>query len=122
MKRDITYLILLVGFTCAQAAPAYLFDAQPKQVAIQSQCIMTTGAAYSSTVYEPFDQTPPSEYNSNTTEESSGPAHHGGLRRLGGGTDPGEPASIGDPWIMLLFASALAAILAWRKRKGKALS
>ena len=87
---------------------------------------MTTGAAYSSTVYEPFDQTPPSEYNSNTTEESSGPSHPGGLRKLGGlggGTDPGNPDPgypVGDPWIMLLFASALAAVLAWRKRNKKA--
>ena len=87
--------------------------------------------SYQSTVYQPFASSPsmisgrrntgsaPStgggdptnpNLNQGTTVENTG----GGLQ---GGGDPGDPAPVGEAWVMLLFAAAAALVVFVRQRK-----
>lgn len=86
---------------------------------------------YQSTVYQPFASSPsmisgrrntdgaPStggddptnpNLNQGTTVENTG----GGLQ---GGGDPGDPAPVGETWVMLLFAAVAAVVVFVRQRK-----
>ena len=86
---------------------------------------------YQSTVYQPFASSPsmisgrrntdgaPStdgndptnpNLNQGTTVENTG----GGLQ---GGGDPGDPAPVGEAWVMLLFAAVAALVVFVRQRK-----
>ena len=79
---------------------------------MRGQCIMTTGVAYSSNVYEPFNNTPPSEYTPEGTSTGGGP------RRFPQRPDinPGE-SPVGEPWIMAIFALLFGGIIAVRRGK-----
>ena len=72
--------------------------------------------AYQGAVYEPFNNTPPSE-------SGNAPRGISGRKNLGGmdGHDPGGPGSsnspVGEPFVLLLFAAVAAAVVAWRQRK-----
>ena len=48
--------------------------------------------------------------NQGTTVENTG----GGLQ---GGGDPGDPAPVGEAWVMLLFAAVAAVVVFVRQRK-----
>lgn len=55
-------MIMVLGVLLACPIPANAQDlTQPRDPAIQSQKIMTTGAAYNGTVYEPFNNTTPAD-------------------------------------------------------------
>ena len=72
--------------------------------------------AYQGAVYEPFNNTPPSE-SGNTPRGISGRKNLGGMD----GHDPGGPGSsnspVGEPWILLLFAAVAAVFVAIRKKE-----
>lgn len=91
---------------------------QPRDPAIQSQKIMTTGAAYSGTVYEPFNNTTPAEYNPVASAPSNAPS--GPRRSFDTGADvkPSEDYPIGDAMLpLLLMALAFGGVVALRKRR-----
>ena len=72
--------------------------------------------AYQAAVYEPFNDTPPSE-------SGNAPRGISGRKNLGGmdGHDPGGPGSsnspVGEPFVLLLFAAVAAAVVAWRQKR-----
>lgn len=74
----------------------------------------TSRAAYQGTVYEPFNDTPPSESGSG----NNGPQGVSGRRNLAGGGDPGPQGGspVGEPWILLLFAAVAAVVIRLRKK------
>lgn len=76
MKKLLSILVLGALIACLVPANAQNFTPQ-RDPSIQSQKIMTTGAAYNGTVYEPFSSSTPSTY--------SAPKAHGGVRRSGSG-------------------------------------
>ena len=71
--------------------------------------------AYQGAVYEPFNDTPPSE-SGNAPRGISGRKNLGGM----GGRDPGEQSDqspVGEPFVLLLFAAVAAVVVAWRQRR-----
>ena len=71
--------------------------------------------AYQGAVYEPFNDTPPSE-SGNAPRGISGRKNLGGR----GGRDPGEQSDqspVGEPFVLLLFAAVAAVVVAWRQRR-----
>ena len=93
---------------------------QPRDPAIQSQKIMTTGATYNGTVYEPFNNTTPAEYNpvgaTAPTNPPSGPR-----KNLIGGPEDQGPSPVGDAVLPLLLMSlAFAGVIYFRKRHARA--
>ena len=71
--------------------------------------------AYQGAVYEPFNDTPPSE-SGNAPRGISGRKNLGGM----GGRDPGEQSNqspVGEPFVLLLFAAVAAAVVAWRQQR-----
>ena len=85
---------------------------------MRGQRILTTGAVYASTVYVPFDNTPPSMYS-----EALAMADRGGRRAKQGlgdvprpDADQGNTSPVGEPWILLVFALSFGGIVALRRR------
>ena len=79
---------------------------QPRDPAIQSQKIMTTGATYNGTVYEPFSNTTPAEYNpvsSSPAQAPAGPRRLGNFDNLPEGGDQENSYPIGDAVLPLLL-------------------
>ena len=75
-----------------------------------------TYKAYQGAVYEPFNDTPPSESGNGGSRGISGRKNLGGMD----GHDPGEQSNqspVGEPLVLLLFAAVAAAVVAWRQRK-----
>lgn len=79
--------------------------------------LSTEYKTYQGTVYESFNDTPPSESG------NSGPKGISG-RKNGfiNPSDPGEElrgdgSPVGEPWILLLFTAVAAAIVAWRQKR-----
>ena len=113
-------MIFVLGALLACLIPANAQDfTQPRDPAIQSQKIMTTGAAYNGTVYEPFNNTTPAEYNPVAPAPSNSPS---GPRRsfidLNNPGDQSEEYPIGDAMLpMLLMAMAFAGVTYFRKRR-----
>ena len=72
--------------------------------------------AYQAAVYEPFNDTPPSE---------SGNAPRGISGRKNAFINPADPdeenrghgSPVGEPLVLLLFAAVAAAVVAWRQRR-----
>lgn len=119
MKRTVITFLFIISIASAYAAPMYAMESAP-QLEFRNQCIITTGATYTSTVYEPFNNTPPSAYS-----EVGGGASHPGQPRKGfiNPSDPGSPGKdfpVGDPWILAVLAVAFAGLIAWKKRAKKA--
>ncbi|MBQ7382513.1 MAG: hypothetical protein IJV61_05790 [Paludibacteraceae bacterium] len=92
----------------------------------QSQQILQTGVQYKGTVYEPFDDTPPSEQYSEgiSSSPNRAPGKGGGIRK---GFDTGaeygrdDQYPVGEPWVLAIFALAFAGVVALRKRKNTTL-
>lgn len=81
---------------------------------------------YQGVVYEPFNDTPPSENNSDRRGISGRRnSNYEGDVDLGEWGDPttanpgntSNQSPIGEPWILLLFAAVAAAVVAWRQRR-----
>ena len=118
MKRLITYFLLLVGFAyaCAQDFGARTY---PTQQDFQSHQIMSSGANYGGTVYKPFDNTTPSEQSEVGASYSPNKAPGGPRKNFDTGPEHGrdEQYPVGEPWILLAFAAAFAAGIAFRRKK-----
>ena len=70
--------------------------------------------AYQGAVYEPFNDTPPSE--------AGGKGISGRKNAFINPSDPGEEQTgegspVGEPFVLLLFAAVAAAVVAWRQRR-----
>ena len=122
MKKILNILVLGALMACLVPVNAQNFT-QPRDPAIQSQKIMTTGATYNGTVYEPFNNTTPAEYNS---VGAQAPSHTtSGPRKSGNFNNPTEygqgPSPIGDAVLpMMLMAMLFAGVVALRRRKEQA--
>ena len=116
--------ILVLGALMACLVPAQAQDfTQPRDPAIQSQQIMSTGAAYSSTVYEPFNNTTPAEYNPIGGSNSPAQAPSGPRKDKIGGAETGQSTEspIGDAVLpLLMMAMAFAGVTYFRKRRARA--
>ena len=68
--------------------------------------------AYQGAVYEPFNDTPPSEAGNGEPRGISG------RKNLAGGGDPGPQGGspVGEPFVLLLFAAVAAVFVAIRKK------
>lgn len=119
MKTRIYIIILFCIAT--MTAFAQTFSAKPiENTPIQSQQIMSTGANYNGTVYEPFSNTTPSEYTEGGSGASYSPAKAPGYRK--DFVTPGDygegPSPIGDAMLPLLMMAVVfcGAIYFRRKR------
>ncbi len=115
------FIMIVIAAAIVLPAMAQNFT-QPRDPAIQSQKIMTTGATYNGTVYEPFNNTTPAEYNPVATAPAKAP---NGPRK--GFLDPSNPGPqsnedpIGDAVLPLLLMSlAFAGVIYFRKRHARA--
>ena len=106
MKTKLLIVAVLSAMTMSVLAQSFT----PARVAnepIQSQPMMT-GGSYSGTVYEPFSNVAPSEYNSSNETYSPATAP-GGPRKgfdIGGDTPPG-PSPVGNtPWLLMMLLGA----------------
>ena len=108
---------------CLVPANAQDFNQKRIETPIQSQQIMTTGASYSGTVYEPFSNATPSEQSSvgatAPTHSTSGPR-----RGFINPSDPGDKSNefpIGDAVLpLLMMAMLFAGVTYFRKRRARA--
>lgn len=91
----------------------------------QSQQILQTSAQYKGTVYEPFDDTPPSEqYSEGISSSPNRAPGKGGVRNGFGPRPDDKPADtspVGEPWVLAAFAFLFAGVVALRKRKNTTL-
>ena len=113
MKRN-TFLIIVFFSMATLAAQAQPFTPTPEfqHLAMQSQLIMQNGQNYQGTIYEPFDNTAPSEYN------AEGKPRGGGVRRFPQRPDINIGESpVGEPWVLAAFALVFAAVVWMRRRK-----
>jgi hypothetical protein len=85
---------------------------------MQSQRIITTGAVYASTVFLPFDNTPPSSFAKGIAANSEeGPS---GRRKFVDRPDINIGESpVGEPWILVAFAVLFGGVIAWRRKNNK---
>ena len=122
-KINFKWLLLSIILSIASINTAWAVTYNPSGVAqqtMQSQQVMQTGGAYNGTVYEPFDNSTPSEQSEvgasySPAKAPSGPRH----TPLTPG-DPGQgPSPVGEPWIMVLFAALFAGFIAIRQYKRK---
>ena len=121
MKKILNIIVLGALLACLVPANAQDFT-QPHDPAIQSQKIMTTGATYNGTVYEPFNNTTPAEYNPVATAPANAPS--GPRKNFIDLNNPGNQSEgfpIGDAVLPLLLMSlAFAGVIYFRKRHARA--
>ena len=119
MKKILNILVLGTLLACLVPAQAQDFS-QPRDPAIQSQQLMTTGAAYSGTVYEPFNNTTPADQSYAPAKAPGGPRRTEGQsgRNPSDVGDKSEQFPIGDAMLpLLLMSAAFAGVIYVRKRK-----
>lgn len=80
-----------------------------------AEALSTEYKAYQGTVYEPFNNTPPSESESGSSPSKITNRRNGFVDRPDTPPAPGSP--IGEPLVLLLFAAVAAAIVAWRQKR-----
>lgn len=117
MKKILNILVLGALMACLVPVNAQNFT-QPRDPAIQSQKIMTTGATYNGTVYEPFNNTTPAEYNPVVSAPSNAPS--GPRRSFDNGAETGksEEFPLGDAMLPLLaFALMFCGYVAIRRKR-----
>ena len=73
MKKVLNIMVLSTLMACLVPANAQDFNQKRIETPIQSQQIMTTGAAYNGTVYEPFNNTTPAEQSYTPAYAPGGP-------------------------------------------------
>lgn len=120
MRYICTYLLLLLACASLSAWPTN--EENLSIQTFQSQQIMNTGTSFQSTVYEPFDNTAPSEQSAVGSSSSPNRAQGkgGGIRK---GFDTGaeygrdDQYPVGEPWILAAFAVLFAGVIAWRRAK-----
>ena len=122
MKNILNIIIIcLVATVSANAQMATSRYAYGQVDAVVNQPGVTTTPRYSSTIYEPFSSSVPSDQTEVGAEQSG--SHKGRIRTsLGGHTDPGEkdPASpIGDALLPLIMALAVYCAVRVYRRKRK---
>lgn len=129
MKRN-TFLIIVFFSMATLAAQAQPFTPTPEfqHLAMQSQLIMQNGQNYQGTIYEPFDNTAPSDQSGYGPNRAKGKP---GVRKdtgddwnpddfiLGPDTPPGQQYPIGEPWVLAAFAMVFAAVVWMKRRKGE---
>lgn len=119
--RTILLSLLLLAALSASGQTHMISDKQ--DVSFQSQQIVRPISAYQGAVYAPFNEATPADYYSDGASNSPATMSTGADRGFVGGPESGQgPSPVGEPWIMLLFAATLAAVTAWRKRKGRIMS
>ncbi len=95
---------------------------QVNDPAFESQQIMQSGSNYGGQVYEPFDNTTPSEQNSVVGEQGNGSKPKGHVRKgfdIGGDAGQG-PSPIGDAVLpLLLCALAFSFVIARRRKRAE---
>ena len=119
MKKILNILVLGTLLVCLVPAQAQDFT-QPRDPAIKSQQIMTTGAAYNGTVYEPFINTTPSEQSYSPAKAPGGPKRTESQsgRNPSDVGDKSEQFPIGDAVLPLLaFALMFCGYVAIRRRR-----
>ena len=117
MKKILNILVLGALMACLVPVNAQNFT-QPRDPAIQSQKIMTTGAVYNGTVYEPFNNTTPAEYNPVASAPSNAPS--GPRKAFGtpGDVNQSTEYPIGDAVLPLLaFALMFCGYVAIRRKR-----
>ncbi len=80
-----------------------------------AEALSTEYKAYQGTVYEPFNDTPPSESESGSSPSKITNRRNGFVDRPDTPPAPGSP--VGEPLVLLLFAAVTAAIVAWRQKR-----
>ena len=121
MKNILNIIIIcLVATVSANAQMATSRYAYGQVDAVVNQPGVTTTPRYSSTIYEPFSSSVPSDQTEVGAEQSG--SHKGRIRTsLGGHTDPGEkdPASpIGDALLPLIMAlDVYCAVRVYRRKR-----
>ena len=122
MKTRIYIIILFCLAT--MTALAQTFSSKPiENTPIQSQQIMTTGANYNGTVYEPFTTSAPSEYTEGENAASYSPSKAPGYRKgfdIGGDAGQG-PSPIGDAMLPLLLMAVVFCGVIYLRRKRAAI-
>ena len=89
------------------------------QQTMQSQQIVTTGGAYTGTVYEPFSESTPSEQSAVGASQAPAKAPSGPRK----GRNPGEATTgtdlspIGEPWVMVILAIGFGIVIMIRQRR-----
>lgn len=73
--------------------------------------------AYQGAVYEPFNNTPPSESGNGGSRGISGRKNAFINPEDPGQKDTVESQPLGEPWILLLFAAVAAVAVAWRQKR-----
>ena len=122
MKKVLNIMVLSTLMACLVPANAQDFNQKRIKTPIQSQQIMTTGASYSGTVYEPFSNVTPAESNPVASTHTYSPG--GGPRREFG--KPGEEHQsdefpLGDAVLpLLMMAMLFAGVTYYRKRRARA--
>ena len=128
MKAILKKMSFIV-IAAAIVLPAMAQDfTQPRDPAIQSQKIMTTGAVYNGTVYEPFSNATPAEQSYTPAKAPGGPRRGYDANGnwvpdgddFGGGAETGESDQfpIGDAMMPLLaFALMFCGYVAIRRRR-----
>ena len=120
---------LLIACVCAYAAPTLAYDKEANSCAFQqSSQTNFSGSAYSSTVYQPFCTTTPSQQQESASNSYSPIAKSfswgGGGMGDNENDDPNrDPYSpVGEPWVMLAFAALAAGVIAYKRKKEPTLS
>ena len=99
------------SMSARQSTANELSDVQP------SSAWQSSYQGYQSPLFEIGTTNVPSDYSEVSSNSSGG--HKGAVRKLGGGTDPGEQSDqspVGEPWIMLLFALLAGGVIAFRRK------
>ena len=122
--------LLFLAFMCVgayaeaqnfQSTSSYLNGSSPQTV--EQTVAASPQQAYKSTIYEPFSSaTPSSDANGSNNSNARGMS---GRRNLGENTsgNPGADETqppIGEPWIMLAFATIGAGVIFIKQRKAEA--
>lgn len=120
MRYICTYLLLLLACASLSAWPTN--EENLSIQTFQSQQILQTSVQYKGTVYEPFDNTAPSEQSAvgSSSSPNRAPGKGGNIRNgFGPRTDdtPANTSPVGEPWILAAFAVLFAGVIAWRRAK-----
>ena len=125
MKNYLITILLLCSCACAYAQSIFGEEAnnpfanQNNQNVQNAQQATPSGSAYSSTVYQPFSSTTPSEYSPGESESSS-PSRVSGMHRGfvdRPDTNKSESSPVGEPWVMLVFAAVAIGVIAYKRKK-----